>query len=98
MQWLLQGHDEKQIVEALNEKYPDCSPQQILLEVANHLQLTGQVDQDVIRGWAIESTRSIYQKLIEIGDYSGALKAIKQIMLLAPKNNHADDSDSQTQG
>ena len=93
MQWLLAGHDERQITEALAVQHPGRKPQAILTAVIDHLQRQGQADPDVVRGWAIEATRVIYQKMMDIGDYANAMKAIKQIMSLAPRAVDVHDDD-----
>ena len=93
LQWLLKGHDEKQIREALAQMCPGRDPSEIMRKVVDQLQQMGGADPDVIRGWAIEATRMIYQKQVEVGDYANAMKAIKQIMSLAPK---AEDVHDQT--
>ena len=95
MQWLLEGNDEQQIGDAIENLYPGQSPSKILAGVMDKLQMQGQADPDVVRGWAIEATRLIYQKLVSIGDYANAMKAIAQIMKLAPPANVYNDTEEE---
>ena len=77
--WLLTGATEQQIREALAEKYPECDPAGVMVEVQNHLQAAGRPNTDAVKGWALMAYRKIYQQMLQIGDYSGALKAVKEI-------------------
>jgi hypothetical protein len=77
--WLLTGATEQQIREALAEKYPECDPTNVMLEVQTHLQAAGRPNTDAVKGWALMAYRKIYQQMLQIGDYSGALKAVKEI-------------------
>lgn len=85
LQLMLLGHDEKAIRERLAINHPGMDQEDALRRVMDHLQGIGASDPDVIRGWAIDATRVMYQRLVDEGDYPNALKAIKQIMGLAPK-------------
>ena len=38
---------------------------------------------EVRRGWCIEAMRDLYRRLVETGDYSGAIKAVKEMANLA---------------
>jgi len=40
-------------------------------------------DVNAVKGWAIMSYRSLYQKMLATGDYDGCRKVIKEITLLA---------------
>ena len=38
-----------------------------------------EFDPAIVQGWCIEATRGLYARMVEIGDFSGALKAVKQL-------------------
>ena len=83
LKWITAGHDEKQIREALAAKYPDADPAKTLRAVMEHLANVGAADPQVIDGWCFESARDLYQKMVEVGDFANALRAIKEIHRLA---------------
>lgn len=35
---------------------------------------------ETVRGWCFEVTRDLYRKMTAIGDFAGALRAVKQIL------------------
>ncbi len=82
VQWLLTGASETQIEEALKAEYPRARSDQVMLTVQQHLAAAGSPDRDAVRGWALLSYRQLYQKLLEVGDYDGARKVIREITLL----------------
>ena len=82
LKWTLAGHSEGDILEALQEQFPTENTRDTITAVINHLRASGNADADVIRGWCIEATRQLYLKMNEIGDYAGALKAVKQLAAL----------------
>jgi len=77
--WLLTGASEQQIREALCEKYPDVNASEVMVEVQTQLQAAGRPNTDAVKGWALMAYRKIYQQMLQIGDYAGALKAVKEI-------------------
>ena len=77
--WLLTGASEQQIREALSEKYPDVNASEVMVEVQTQLQAAGRPNTDAVKGWALMAYRKIYQQMLQIGDYAGALKAVKEI-------------------
>ena len=77
--WLLTGASEQQIREALSEKYPNINAAEVMMEVQTQLQVAGRPNTDAVKGWALMAYRKIYQQMLQIGDYAGALKAVKEI-------------------
>jgi hypothetical protein len=47
----------------------------------------------VRRGWCLEALRNLYNKLLETGDYAGAIRAVKEIATLS---RLYDQGDNQT--
>lgn len=86
MQWLLEGHDERQIAEALGEQFPQADHAQAFSLAMQHLADVATADPAVIRGWALEALRHIYQKAIAIDDLGAAVRAIKELTRLADGN------------
>lgn len=59
---------------------------------------TGNADPVRLRGWVIESTRELYRKALNTGDYALALNAMKElhrfIMTKPPRRSAGDASRS----
>jgi len=79
LQWLVSGATEHDIVEALRAKYPDADPRQTLAAVRDHLAAEGQPEPDALRGWVLVSYRELYRRMLEVGDFDGARKVLKNI-------------------
>ena len=45
-----------------------------------------EINIEMRTAWCFEAYRDIYKKLIETGDYNGAIKAVKEIASLAGAN------------
>jgi hypothetical protein len=79
LQWLISGATEHDIVEALRAKYPEADPRQTLAAVREHLAVEGQPEPDALRGWVLVSYRELYRRMLEVGDFDGARKVLKNI-------------------
>jgi len=77
--WILQGATEHDIIEATAEKWPNTKARPVIVTVMNDIAKTANFNPDAIMGWCIESTRYVYQRMVEIGDFPGALRAVKQL-------------------
>jgi len=77
--WMLQGASGAQILEALAVKFPGIEAREALTAAGNHFEQISNADPRLIRGWCYEATRDLYRRMIEIGDYANALKAVKQL-------------------
>jgi hypothetical protein len=84
--WIVEGHSDVHIAEALADKFPRAKAGQLLAAAKAKLAEEGaDADEDLIRGAALEGTRLVYQKCLEIGDHQTALRALKQLVELATK-------------
>jgi len=79
IEWMVAGHSGEAIGEAIGEKFPKSNPKNLMIAAGDHFRDICKADSGVLLGWCLDSTRDIYQKMVMIGDFSGALKAIKQI-------------------
>jgi len=82
---MLDGHGITDIREALAAKHPEADPPATLAAALQTFDDAGRSDPVVIRGWTLEAYRTIYQKMLSIGDYANALKAVKLIYDIAGK-------------
>jgi len=77
--WLLTGATEADVVAALQAKYPDADAHATLAHVRDHLTAEGQPDALALRGWLLLSYRELYRRMLEVGDFDGARKVLKNI-------------------
>ena len=69
VEWLLSGHSEADINEALQEYEPR---QDVNYEAACRFLAAQDPDKDSRQGWHIEARRVLLRKCIEISDYKAA--------------------------
>lgn len=79
LKWILDGNGDADIEQALGEKFPESDHARMIREVGEHLQRAGEIDTKAIRGFCFEAYRELYRKMVEIGDFANALRALKQI-------------------
>lgn len=79
LQWLISGAAEHDILEALKAKYPAADASQTMAAVRQLLAAEGQPDVDALRGWTLVSYRELYRRMLEVGDFDGARKVLKNI-------------------
>lgn len=78
----MDGHDEIAIRDALKQLHPDIDQDAALNEAVAELKEDGKVDPDVIRGWALRAFRDLYRRQLEIGDFDGCRKSMREILNL----------------
>lgn len=81
--WVLDGHDEHHIREAILAEWPDSDPPILLSAALDKLAHSADFNEALLLGFCLEATRHLYQRMMTIGDFSGALKAIQQLHKLA---------------
>ncbi len=83
--WILRGYGEKNLRDALATYYPGESVEALITEAGAHFASAGQADPTMIRGFCIEAYRTLYQKSLDIGDFTTALKALKLLENIAKR-------------
>ena len=79
LRWLIEGQTEHDIIEAIGVRFPDRDAGEVIGTAIESVAASGQFSRDVVRGWCYEAYRDLYRKMVSIGDYAGALKAVKLI-------------------
>ena len=85
-EWILEGASEEQIREAFAEMYPTAKKNTVgkVIEAAlERILQAGARAPGEVAAFCVESTRELYRKMVEIGDYPGALRALRQLHELA---------------
>ncbi len=78
-QWVITGHDEHDVREAIADKFPGMDPDAALSEIVVYLSEAGQASGDVVRGFCLEAYREIYSRMMGIGDFANAARVIKEL-------------------
>jgi len=80
--WIIQGHTEHDIIQAVHAQFPKHDPKKLIGAAMLRIADAGQAPPEVLRGWALEAYRSLYRRMLEVGDFAGALAAVKEIARL----------------
>ena len=81
--WIIAGHTEPDIVEAIAANWPSQKSRPLIVKAVAEIAKAGSPDTQALRGFAIEGTREIYRKALEVGDHQTALRALKQLVELS---------------
>lgn len=77
--WVIQGATEHQVKQAIADQWPDIDAMPLITQVIEDLKKQGELDVLSVKGWVFEASRELYRKMVDIGDFAGALRAVKQI-------------------
>lgn len=81
--WILEGQSEADILDAVASFWPNAQAQPLIMGAVQQLAEAGaRVNGDLIKGFAMEGTREVYRKALEVGDHQIALRALKQLVEL----------------
>jgi len=83
--WILEGNDTEDIAEAIAEHWPGLAVAAVLPAARDKLVEAAEADPAIVAGWAIASARELYRRMVAIGDYVGALKALRTVADLTAK-------------
>ena len=85
--WLLEGHRDSDIKQAVESLWPNEDPMALMHAAVDHFAKAADCDRAVVLGWAMEAYRDLYRRLLEIGDFANAMKAVKELVALASKHS-----------
>ena len=80
---MLAGHSEAEVRALLKKEAPRLKADAVLGEVATHLANVAAQPDDVRRGYCLEAARELYRRMVEVGDFAGALRALQELGKLA---------------
>lgn len=87
--WLVAGGTDYDILQAIRTMWPEEKEAPLIAAAIAQLAQAGEMTPDVgviVRGWCFEASRQLYRKMLEIGDFEGALRAVKQIAGMVGKD------------
>jgi len=78
--WIITGHGDADVLGAIEKYWPGQKPKPLLVAAWKRIARSGAgADPDSVKGFVIEAARVIYQKALEAGDFSAAIRAVKMI-------------------
>lgn len=83
VRWMLTGARDADVVEAIATTWPDQELRPLVTAAVAQLAESGKFSRQVVRGWCFEATKDLYRRMVEIGDFAGALRAVKMLTDLA---------------
>ena len=96
--YFLQGAAVADIEEKVKTDWPKEDSANIIRAVLDDFATTGRQSKATIDGFCIDAARDLYRRMLEVGDFAGALSAIKELARLRQKTNGSaggdDDLDS----
>jgi hypothetical protein len=86
---LLEGNTEAETAEAIAFRFPRCKIADVLAAAKEQFRRAARQDPEVLTGWALCMSQDLARKMLSVGDYAGALKAVKQISDIANRQTQA---------
>jgi hypothetical protein len=77
LRWITTGASYSEIIKTAAATWPDKDAPKLYRLAVDQLQTAGNADPAIIRGFAIEASRELYRRLVENGDLTNALRALK---------------------
>jgi len=77
LRWITTGASYTEIIQTARQQWPTEDPARLYASAVEQLTSAGNADPAIIRGFAIEAARELYRRLVENGDLTSALKALK---------------------
>lgn len=81
--WILTGAREADVLEAIATTWPGRDAAPLIAQAIAGFSASGEVSRSAVRGFVFEATKDLYRQMREIGDFAGALRALKQLVDLA---------------
>jgi len=76
--WIIEGQQAGDILESIAENYPDQTPQALMAATFDGLiQESANIDEDLVRGFLLNSHRELYRRAFEINDFHSAIAALR---------------------
>ncbi|TXH50106.1 MAG: hypothetical protein E6Q97_21065 [Desulfurellales bacterium] len=85
VKWLLTGARDADVTAAIKAHWPDQDLHPLINAAIQSLTESGRTEASAVRGWCFEATKTLYAQMVAVGDYAGALRAVKQLYELAGK-------------
>lgn len=92
--WVVAGQSQHDIVEAVEKTFAGVDAKALLIAVMERLAQSSRFEPEVVVGWCVEATRDLYRRMVEIGDFAGALRAVKQMAEMVRHVQYGEESET----
>lgn len=82
VKWLVDGHDSNDVAEALEKEFPDADRKKTVQSAVGYIRKQGALDHAAVVGWAAAAYRELYRKMVQVGDFANAIRAVKELTAL----------------
>ena len=83
--WILEGNSEHLIREAVESTWPGEDAKPLIVATLRHVGESAELTRATAEDWAIEALKFLYQKQVEIGEFGGAMRAVRELAAMAAK-------------
>jgi hypothetical protein len=83
--WIVEGMPDGKILAKCKKLWPSTDAEELYSLAVDQVADASQIETDVIYGWCLMARRELYRKMLNEGDYQGALKATERIESLTAK-------------
>lgn len=90
--WILTGASADDVAEAIRTTFPEADAAALMVAAMEEFRKSANFEPQLVRGWAFEATRTVYQRALEANDNAGALRAIKMLLEIS---KHVPDTDTE---
>lgn len=90
---LLEGHSRPEIEEAIKSLYPKLDTGQLVGTALTAFERLTNEPPRILKGWCLEASRDLYRKMLEVGDFTGALRAISEANKIGEQIRQQNDDD-----
>lgn len=85
IRWIVEGESDGDILASIVEAYPTQDPRQLYEAAIDRIEKASTVEANVVYGWILMARKELFRRMLEVGDYTGALRATDRIESLVDK-------------
>ena len=90
---LLEGHSRPEIEEACKNLFPKLNASKLVGRALGAFEQMPNEPPRILKGWCLEATRDLYRKMLEVGDFAGALRAVSEANKIGEQIRAQNDDD-----
>lgn len=85
VQWLIQGETARDVLDEAANAWPDHDPDELYELAVSQIKDAARIEPELMKGFCLLARREIFRRMMQVGDLSGALRAIDKIEAAAEK-------------
>ena len=97
VEWILAGAGNQDLRQAVATSFTNLDPDKLIVQALKSLESSAGRWRGLAMGFCYEASRELYRRMVEIGDFPGALRAVKQLAdLRKAEERLPPDEDEET--